>query len=314
MRKYNQIKSESYAKMMRDNFPLSFENENLNKLLNEIVYDDEKTIFVKKLQEENKIMEFKNFIYSLIWELETKEVDKNSQDLLDLVWYDFYVCKTKEDVEKFKKYYKEWEILCTFNSILERLNHYHIFWIVKKDIDNIVHQWANRNRQDIYWTSCCSIQINKNNNNDISIKNRYNHWVKNCDATFSNNLDNIVEWLTQALNKEFKLKTIKSENSFELWNFIFKNDKFLFYNYEINNIYYWINKIFKNGELKIYNPDNYILLDYYLINIKEKKIEIIDNQLQDDFFNFKFKKIIVKKEKDVFKEDEDVEDTLIIYK
>jgi hypothetical protein len=109
------------------------------------------------------------------------------------VGYDFYICKTKQDVLQFKKYYKSTEVICTYNNIEHRLNNYHIFWIIKKDIALIEHKGNNRNRQDEYGTSCCSIQINKNNNSDLSIKNRYNHQVSSCDATFSNNLDNIAE-------------------------------------------------------------------------------------------------------------------------
>jgi len=45
MRTYKEIKkhSESYANMMRDNFPSSFEDKELNKLLDNIVFDDEKS-------------------------------------------------------------------------------------------------------------------------------------------------------------------------------------------------------------------------------------------------------------------------------
>jgi hypothetical protein len=87
MKTFNQIKkySESYAKMMRDLFPLSFENENLNKILDEIVFDDEKSIFIDILyKDETKILEFKNFIYSKI-DIEKKEteVKESVKDLLE---------------------------------------------------------------------------------------------------------------------------------------------------------------------------------------------------------------------------------------
>lgn len=300
MKTFNQIKniSENYAKMMRDNFPLAFENENLNKILYEIVYDDEKTIFASAIKEQNKIQDFKDYVYSLMWEEEKSiEIIKSPAELLDLVGYNFYICKDKKDISQFKKYYREWEVICTFNNIEWRLSNYHIFWIVKKDIDTIQHQWNNRNRQDIYGTSCCSIQINKKNNKDISIKNRYNHWVNNCDATFSNNLDNIVEWLTQAINKEFNLKTEKKSN-FEIDNFIHKDWKFIYYSKEMNNIYYWINKYYKDWEIVLLDKNTHILVDYFIIDIKNKKIEMIDNTKKDSITDLKFRKIeIIKKTK-----------------
>lgn len=317
MKTFNQIKkySESYAKMMRDLFPLSFENENLNKILDEIVFDDEKSIFIDILyKDETKILEFKNFIYSKI-DIEKKEteVKESVKDLLEQAWYDFYICETKEDVEQFKKYYKKGEELCTFNNINSRLSNYYIFWIVKKDINNISHQWNEKTRQDLYGTSCCSIQINKKNNSDISIKNRYNHSVNNPDATFSNNLDNIIEGLSEAFKNEFHLDFIQQKQAFELDKFIFKNWKLMLFNYEINNIYYWINKIFKDWEFIIYDTNEYILIDYYLIDLKDKKIIQIDNEITDDFYNLKFNKIIIKNKKE-FDKDEDIKDTLIIYK
>jgi hypothetical protein len=77
MKTFNQIKkhSEAYAKMMRDLFPLSFENESLNKILDEIIFDEEKSIFIDAL-DETKTVEFKNFIYSQI-NVEKKEIAIN---------------------------------------------------------------------------------------------------------------------------------------------------------------------------------------------------------------------------------------------
>jgi hypothetical protein len=70
MKTYNQVKnhSESYARMMRDNFPSSFENEELNQLLTEIVFDDEKSLFTEKVNME----QFKSYIYSCV-NVENKE-------------------------------------------------------------------------------------------------------------------------------------------------------------------------------------------------------------------------------------------------
>jgi hypothetical protein len=43
-------------------------------------------------------------------------------------------------VLQFKKYYKSEEELCTFNNPGERLKKNHVFWIIKKNIDEINHQ------------------------------------------------------------------------------------------------------------------------------------------------------------------------------
>ena len=90
MKTFNQIKkhSESYAKMMRDFFPLSFENEELNDTLSSIVFDDEKTLFVEELQKQNKLQAFKSYIYSLInveKGSDSKNKEKSVVELLDSV-------------------------------------------------------------------------------------------------------------------------------------------------------------------------------------------------------------------------------------
>lgn len=313
MKTFKQIKniSDSYSKMMRDLFPSSFDDEKLNNLLINIVFDDEKTIFINKLKNEWKENEFKTLVYSLIEEKKQKDdSNKTVKELLWEAWYDFYIIKNPEDTEQFRKYYEKNEIICSFNKNDRMLSNYKVFWIVKKDIDTIKRS-DTPERQDKYWTSCCSIKVWKN---DLYITNRYNHTVNSPDNTFNRNLDNIINWLSCAFEKEFNLVLYYSrENTFELKNFIFKNNKFIYFNYEINNIYYWINKIMKYWKLKFYDSQNYILIDYYLINLKEKKIEIIDKSIKDDFFNFKFNKIIIKKNND-FENDKDEVWTLIIYK
>jgi hypothetical protein len=319
MKTFEQVKkhSETYAKMMRDLFSWSFENEKLNDILYNITLDDEKTLFAKKIMSDETLkIWFKNFVYSKI-NVETDVIDTNKtvRELLEEVWYDFYICKTVKDVEKFRKYYKQGEELCTFNDIKWRLKSYHIFWIVKKDIDKIEHQWDRRHRQDIYGTSCCSIQIHKENNRDLSIKNRYNHTVNNPDCTYNNNLDNIVPWLTRAFEREFNLNfgDIRWLWTFEVPEFIYKNDKFMWFNYERNNVYHWKNKIYKNGEYIIFNPDRYILVNMFLIDLQNKKIETLAPYVEDWFLDLKFDKIVVRNKKD-FDKDEDEPNTLILYR
>ena len=53
-------------------------------------------------------------------------------------------------------------------------------------------------RQDEYGTSVISIQFDRDDTHTLSIKNRYNHKVEKPDATFSNNLNNIVAGLTKS--------------------------------------------------------------------------------------------------------------------
>jgi hypothetical protein len=89
MKSFNDIKkhSESYAKMMRDLFPSSFEKEELNNILTNIVFDDEKTMFVEKLEKEEKKEEFKRYISSFMKkeDMEESESSISAKEVLDNV-------------------------------------------------------------------------------------------------------------------------------------------------------------------------------------------------------------------------------------
>lgn len=293
-------RSETFDKLIRDTMPELLENTTHLQKVYDIVYDDDRIVFAEEVRSQNKVNEFGLFLQKMIWKSEEKIVKVEDMGLLfDRVWYDYEICTTVAQVKKYKKYYRSDELICTFNAIKDRLSHYHIVWIVKKDIASIEHQWEKRNRQDEYGTSCCSIQINKNNWN-ISIKNRYNHKVTNCDATFSNNLDNIAEWLNGAISNYFWI-TIKKNSNFELDNFLYTDWKFIYYNYEINNTYYGINKTIKNNVVTCYDTSRYIILDYYIIDLKEKTVA----SDTEDAFCRSYNKIIVTK-KDIENEDPNV--------
>lgn len=86
----------------------------------------------------------------------------------------------------------------------------HVFFAIKTNVDSIQRKhFLNPERQDEYGTSVISIQFTKDESCTLSIKNRYNHRVINCDATFSNNLDNIIPGLTRSFEKYYGLKQKK---------------------------------------------------------------------------------------------------------
>ena len=229
-----------------------------------ILYDD--------IEKEDKLEEFKNYIYSLIdVENNMERIEhRTPKELLNEAGYDFYECKTEEDIQSFKKYYSKGEELCTFRG--GRLEKCHVFFAVKKNVDEIKREnFSTPKRQDEYGTSVISIQFTKVDCN-LSIKNRYNHKVNNPDATFSNNLDNIIEGLTKSFENEYGF--IQANNSnFELENYVNVAGKYYKYNYEIDNIYYCLdNVIIDNFGVQKYDKERYIVFDYFVLDLKEKKI------------------------------------------
>ena len=256
------------------------------------------------LIEQDKVLEFKNYIYSY-----TKENDlivktnKSPFELMNDAGYILYECKNQEEILSFKKYYSKDEKLCTFKE--ERLKTNYVFFAVKKDVDRIKRdEFKIPQRQDRYGTSVISIQFTKGDNNIVSIKNRYNHKVQNPDATYSNNLDNIIQGLTYSFNKYYKFN-IDYKDSFELNGWVKAIDnKFYKYNYEINNIYYCVDNIIIDSKRNVISyfkdKEKYLVIDYFILDIVKKKIYLYDERLKDSFIdNININKINILKDKNI---------------
>ena len=274
---------ERMMKLCRESFPTLLESDGLLSQLmlehfdpSHVLYED---IILNELEDE-----FKDFIYGLIgFKKRKKVVNKTPKELLEEVGYDLYECYTEEEIQSFRKYYQEDEELCTFNG--NRLSRCHVFFAVKKDVNDIRREdFKNPKREDLYGTSVISIQFTKDENHTLSIKNRYNHTVNNPDATFHNNLDNIIEGLTESFARDYGMIQTNSSNNFEIPNYVKANDgKYYKYNYEINNIYYCTNNvIIDNFEAKKLEH-NKLLLDYFILDLQDKIISLYDDTISDCF-------------------------------
>ena len=231
---------------------------------------------------------FKNYIYSLIDE-ERNEVKslKNPFELLREAGYTLYECKTKEDILRFKKYFTKEEELCTFKQ--DRLDTDYVFFAVKDNADILCRDdFKDPDRQDEYGISVISIQFSKGEVNSLSIKNRYNHTVENCDSTYSNNLENIILGLTDSFQRQYGFHIHQSPGcGFELPNYVRANDgKYYRYNNEINNKYYCPNNIIiDHFEVvdKYSEKEKVILIDYFILDLENKKIYLYDSSIVDGF-------------------------------
>ncbi len=291
---------EKMARFCRNSFPILLEKPGkLSKLLMDNFYeshslfDDIVTAGVES--------DFKNYIYSLVDvenNIEATEI-KSPEELMSEVGYDLFECYTEEDIQSYKKYYASGEELCTFNG--GRLRSCRVFFAVKKNVFDIRREdFKNPTRQDEYGTSVISIQFTKDGSNTLSIKNRYNHRVNNPDATFSNNLDNIIPGLTDSFKKYKGIVQIHRNSVFEISNYVRANDgRYYKYNYEIDNIYYCPdNIIIDNFEVKKYDKSRYLIIDYFIIDMSKdsKSISLYDNELSDSFCSLvkEIKKIDIK--------------------
>lgn len=259
------------------------------------------------IKENHKESEFNDFVYSnagLKNEYDIRDVSKTPKELLDDAGYDLFECKTVEEVNSFKKYFILGEQLCTFLDPASRLENKYVFFAVKKNILDIKREdFLIPDRQDEYGTSVISIQFTREKNNHLSIKNRYNEVVNNPDSTFDNNLDNIIPGLTMSFYKAYGIREIYDENSeFQMEHYISIGGEYYKYNYKLNDIYYCTNNIIvDNNNVIRYDPEKYIIMDYFIIDLVNKKVDVFDNKLRDSFSEVigKIKNIeIVRGEKD----------------
>ncbi len=294
LKEIKKIYGEEMMHMCREMFPTILEQEGrLLAFLKERIAPTHS--FASDIKSNNLENYFKNWVEIFIRpkQVEMVETDKTPFELMDEAGYTLYECSTEEDIQKFKKYFKKGEELCTFNG--GRLNRCHVFFAVKKDVGKIKREdFPNPEREDVYGTSVISIQFSRGDTNTLSIKNRYNHTVDNPDATFGNNLEMIIPGLTKSFEKEYGLNIKKPKNNVNEHR-LFYNIKYVLgpdnryyrYNTEINATYFCSdNIIISDGKIitkYIKNKERYILFDEFVIDLKEKTIEDCSNNVGHAF-------------------------------
>ncbi len=275
---------EQFCYLCRELFPTLLEKEGLLPKLLESNFSFSRELYYDIIKN-NMVDSFKDYIYSLI-DIDDKEkkLSKTPEELLDEAGYTLYKCEKEKDIQNFRKYYSEREELCTFRG--GRLKDCIVFFAVKKDVDDIKREdFSSPTRQDRYGTSVISIQFTRDRSHTLSIKNRYNHTVANPDATFSNNLDNIIEGLTKSFEVHYGIKQNKVSKNFEIPNYVRARDgRYYKYNIEINNIYYCPNNVvIENFEAKRFPKERYILMETFIIDIQKKVIRSYDENIDDSF-------------------------------
>jgi len=236
----------------------------------------------------NLEIRFKNYIYNIYEQLKkNKKVEKRFVEdpvtLMKKAGYILFECETEEEIQAFRRFYAKGEELCTF-TCGNRLDSCYVYFAIREDVKEFTREdFPNPEREDRYGTSVISIQFTRDDSHTLSIKNRYNHTVKNPDATFSNNLDNIIPGLTQSFEDYYGMEqSYAGYGDFDIYEYIRANDgKFYKYNYEIDNVYYCPNNIvIDNFQVKKYSFEKYLVMDYFILDLVNKKFI---NNVEDSF-------------------------------
>ena len=149
--------------------------------------------------------------------------------------YDTVIFDDEEKIAECKKYYAAGEVICTYNNLSGRMSQYHMLVAIKKDIDKIQRSKTPK-REDEYGTSILNIQIAKNGSH-MSIKNRYNHTVSECDSTFNNNLDLLIPGLQAKVLGYYNIASINKNKTYYR-NIAKINGVYLKYVTEVENVYF----------------------------------------------------------------------------
>ena len=276
---------EKFAKFARANFSTILEKEGTLTNIIEEYFAHSHSLFEDVLNE-NVEADFVKFVYS---KYKGINVDyyfpsggKTPEELLSQAGYILFPeCQTEKDLEQFKKYYYKDELICTLWPEANRLSSNRVWFAVKKNVDEIKREdFKKPYRQDKYGTSVISIQFDKGEMTRVSIKNRYNHTVINPDATFSNNLDNIIPGLTNAFCEKYGIYLDENITySLSLQNYTRLNGK-KFYRYNvfdiISNITFCENNIMLSRFQEVkFDKSRYLLVDNYLIDFVKKEVYLV---------------------------------------
>lgn len=260
---YEKIKhqnGEGMAKCLRDNLPLALEENRVVNILRHAGKCDD--VFKKEALPVLRDM--------LCDGSEPEPTTRTIKELLDEAGYDYEVTTTARAFNAYKRYFASDELLCSFQETYSRLNNYHCVWLVRKDVDKI-QRAANPLRQDDYGTSVMCIQIAKSNGGYISIKNRYNDKVENCDNTFGSNPDNIAAGLSSALEKELGCK-ISAKGKNNMSAFVLVDNAIIRQMREVGGVVFGKRCFVKHGALREADPSHEIIFDSYVYSSKEKRV------------------------------------------
>lgn len=311
LKKIKKQYGEKAMQFCRLKFPKILETEgDLLSFFNKSIYD--RRDFFNDLFKQGKETDFVKFVYQHfdnILEVKDAKVEVTAKELLNSIGYELEHCTTKQQVAKYKKYYKQNEKICTFNNISNRLSSRHIFFLCRKELlddPSYFDSKREKKKSDEYSTSLLSVQFDKSGGY-LAVISRYNHGVSNPDCTLGNNLNNLVPNLHEAFIRDFNLKYSKKNQILNLEGYVLIDNKFYKTLRETNGQnygMYWYQS--SSGAIEL-NSNHQLIQETILIDLKEKRVK----ELSTNSFDLTFDKIKMVSQEE-YDETEDVEGTCLI--
>lgn len=240
----------------------------------------------KDLLKNNLILQFKKYIYSILKIDVSKRTQKTPDELFNGKGYELRKIINISELSEYSKFYKDSELPNIFNEFDSYNTNCDIFIAIKHNAKELNRSnYFKPSKHDKYATSVMILLFKKDAYHDLKIINRYNKNVDNYDTTYNNNLDNIVEGLNNSFEHYYGIRQINFlGNKFEIPGYTFAQDgKMYKYNYKINGVSYCKdNIIIDTFGMKKLNND-YILMDYFIVDLNSNKIYLYDSFIQDGF-------------------------------
>jgi uncharacterized protein YidB (DUF937 family) len=328
---------ETVAKSIRQNMPyvLDYPNEFLKFLESKVPIKEDRAYFINEMPARlEALFRLEN---DKTVDVDSNDNKRSPEELAAEAGFVFYRPESEEDIVVFKKDFREGDILCTYGDVKGRIQRSFIFWIRKNGADTILpanelnDKYLSDNsegaklwreylekigrkksngkydlskleteREDPYGTSSMSVQINRYDGS-ISIKNRYNHRVRNPDATFGNDLNNIALGLENAVyDIEGVPDRLAVDGVLPPNSTADAKGKLFRYDFSIGGVYgdgAYISKYgyLKNGEITLIDRNTQMILDDYVFDLKNKTITTISSSRE--FLNGNYNSFSINQDK-----------------
>jgi len=275
-------------------------------------------LFLEDDKQKDSIIQIIMAVYEQKWGKKKNDspvATETPEQLLRKAGYTLYYCKTYEDTLRFTPYYDPKELLCTFYDQNRVYAHY-VFFAVKDGAEHMLRA-LHPDREDDYSHSVLSIQFKRGYYNKLYIISRYNHTVTLPNATYGNELNQIIPGLEQSFKHAYGLNldpTFLGE--IRIPGLHFASNETMFYPYNMslvlgddklfrfgpNNIYIESGADTTNETVTQFDQNRYILVNNILIDKQTKTIKALPPDLVPDYieniYNNKISKIEVTKQKD----------------